>query len=96
MENGISGVLIDVGHSAAVEREAHQHAQASFSKEAEEFSILGKDWHLLANSSYFIERLIEARKDSSYQSYLVLAAHESRQPTQISVPFDHGIDIIKV
>ena len=35
MENGISGVLIDVGHSAAVEREAHQDAKPSFSEGAE-------------------------------------------------------------
>ena len=74
---------------AEVEREAHKDAKPSFSEGAEWFSLLGKDWHpvtLLKNCTTFIG----AGKGSSYQSYLALAAHESRQHTQISVLFDHG------
>lgn len=47
----------------------------------------------LAHASYFMQtttRLIGVGKGSSYQSNLVLAVHESQNPTQISVPSHFG------
>ena len=62
-------------------------------KEQRGLAFLEKINTQLVYSSYFIQicvRLIGAGKGSNYQSHLVLAAHENRQPTQISVRFDYG------
>lgn len=77
---------------ATVEREADQDAKSSFSEVAEGFSLLGKDWHQLAQLTpgtlfKHYTGLIGAGKGSSYQRHLSLAACESRH---ISAPFDHG------
>lgn len=46
----------------------------------------------LAHSGYFIQTITRLiGKGPNYQSHLALAAHVSRQPTQISVPFDCAI-----
>lgn len=77
--------------NASVEREAHQNAKLP--KEQRGSAFLEKTDTQLAHSSYFIKKhtsLIGAGKGSNYQSHLALAKRESRQPTQISLPFDYG------
>ena len=63
-----------------------------FPKEQRGLGFLEKTNTQLLYSSYFIQicvRLIGAGKGSNHRSHLVLAAHESRQPTEISVCFDY-------
>ena len=59
---------------AVVEREAHQDAKPSFSEGAESSTFLEKT--LFKHHT----KVIGAGKGSNYQSYLALAALESRQP----------------
>ena len=77
--------------SATVEREAHQGAKSSFSKEQRGSAVLGKTDTQLAHSSYFIQTSYKVSwgwERFQLPRVLALAARENRQ--QISVPFDHG------
>lgn len=78
---------------ASVEREVHQDAKVSLSQGAEGPSFLGKDWHPDSSLQLLIQTitsLIGAGKGSNYPSYLAFVAQESRQLTQILVPFDYS------
>lgn len=84
-------LLIDVSSmyvGAAVEREAHQDAKPLCPEGAEGFSLLGltPSWFTPVTLFDPCTRLIGAGRGSSYQSYVALAAHESRPPSQIPVP----------